>query len=64
MLFWKMIIVHVLPQTNIKNQWHQQKSGNCTPDGRSIMREKEILEFLQPGEEKTLNLKFEAFEGQ
>ncbi len=39
------------------------KPGNCTPDRRNIMREKEILEFLQPGEEKTFNLKFKAYEG-
>ena len=33
--------------------------GNCTPDGRSAVREKGILEFLNPGEEKIFNLKFE-----
>ncbi len=36
--------------------------GNCTPDGRNVMREKGMLEFLQPGEKKTFNLKFEAYE--
>jgi galactose mutarotase-like enzyme len=36
--------------------------GNCLPDGRDVMREKGMLEFLQPGEEKTFSLKFEAFE--
>ncbi len=37
--------------------------GNCLPDGRDVMREKGILEFLNPGEEKVFRLKFEAFEG-
>jgi len=36
--------------------------GNCYPDGRDVMREKGILEFLKPGEEKTFSIKFEAFE--
>lgn len=26
--------------------------GNCTPDGRDVMREKVILQFLEPGEER------------
>ena len=37
--------------------------GNCLPDGRDIMRKKGMLEFLNPGEEKTFSLKFEAYEG-
>lgn len=36
--------------------------GNCTPDGRATIREKGLLEFLQPGEEKVMKLRFEAFE--
>ncbi len=36
--------------------------GNCLPDGRNVMREKGMLEFLNPGEEKTFSLKFEACE--
>ena len=36
--------------------------GNCLPDGRRDMREKGVLEFLAPGEERVFNLKFEAFE--
>ena len=36
--------------------------GNCYPDGRDVMREKGILEFLKPGEEKKFSIKFEAFE--
>lgn len=35
--------------------------GNCTPDGRDVMREKGLLEFIKPGEERTFNLKFEAY---
>ncbi len=27
--------------------------GNCTPDGRNVMREKNLLCYLKPGEEKT-----------
>ncbi|MBO5059714.1 MAG: aldose 1-epimerase family protein [Clostridia bacterium] len=33
--------------------------GNCLPDGRDVMREKGILEFLKAGETKTHHLKFE-----
>ncbi len=36
--------------------------GNCLPDGRDVMREKGILEFLNPDEEKEFKLKF-VFEG-
>jgi len=36
--------------------------GNCLPDGRNVMREKGKLEFLAPGEEKVIHLKFETFE--
>lgn len=36
--------------------------GNCTPDGRAAIREKGLLEFLQPGEERVMKLRFEAFE--
>ncbi len=32
--------------------------ANCYPDGRDVMREKEILKFLAPGEEKTMKIKF------
>lgn len=33
--------------------------GNCTPDGRAVMREKGLLDFIKAGEEKIFNLKFE-----
>lgn len=36
--------------------------GNCLPDGRDVMREKGILEFIKPGEEKVYHLKFEFIE--
>lgn len=36
--------------------------GNCYPDGRDVMREKEMLEFLNPDEEKVYSLKFEFTE--
>lgn len=36
--------------------------GNCLPDGRDVMRERGILEFLNAGEEKEFKLKF-VFEG-
>ena len=32
--------------------------GNCEPDGRSAMRERGILEFLEPGEVKKQSIKF------
>lgn len=32
--------------------------GNCTPDGRDVMREKGILKFLKPGEKKTTSVTF------
>lgn len=37
--------------------------GNCLPDGRNVMREKGLLEFLKPNEEKIHHLKFEFKEG-
>lgn len=37
--------------------------GNCTPCGRDVMREKGVLEFINPGEEKVFNLTFEVYEG-
>ena len=36
--------------------------GNCYPDGRDVMREKGLLEFIKPGEERIFNIRFEAFE--
>lgn len=33
--------------------------GNCLPDGRDVMREKGILEFLEPNEVKTHHITFE-----
>ena len=33
--------------------------GNCYPDGRDIMREKGLLEFLEAGEERIHNITFE-----
>jgi galactose mutarotase-like enzyme len=33
--------------------------GNCTPDGRDVMREKGMLEFIKAGEEKSQTLRFE-----
>lgn len=32
--------------------------GNCLPDGRNVMREKGMLEFLAPGASKTHHLQF------
>lgn len=36
--------------------------GNCTPDGRDIMREKGALEILKPNDSKVHNIKFEFTE--
>ena len=33
--------------------------GNCYPDGRDVMREKGMLEFLKPDEEKVHHITFE-----
>lgn len=33
--------------------------GNCYPDGRNVMREKNMLEFLEPNTEKIHNIVFE-----
>ena len=33
--------------------------GNCTPDGRDVMRKKGKLKFLKPGEKKTTSVTFE-----
>ena len=38
--------------------------GNCLPDGRDVMREKGMLEFLEPGEEKVHSITFEFIEKQ
>lgn len=31
--------------------------GNCLPDGRDVMRERGMLKFLEPGEEKTYSVR-------
>ena len=36
--------------------------GNCYPDGRDVMREKGMLEFLKPDEEKVHHMTFEFIE--
>lgn len=36
--------------------------GNCTPDGRDVMRQKGLLAFLQPGEEKIHHVQFQCKE--
>jgi hypothetical protein len=36
--------------------------GNCYPDGRNVMREKGMLEFLKPDEEKVHHITFEFIE--
>ena len=36
--------------------------GNCLPDGRAAMREKGLLEFLEPGEERQFAIRFEFLE--
>ncbi len=36
--------------------------GNCYPDGRAVTREKGLLEFLNPDEEKVCNIKFTFLE--
>ena len=35
--------------------------GNCTPDGRDVLREKKLLKFLAPGAEasQTITVKIE-----
>lgn len=38
--------------------------GNCTPDGRDVMRKSGKIEVLEPGCEKTIHLKFEFFENK
>ena len=36
--------------------------GNCLPDGRDVMREKNLLEFLMPGEKRTNHIEFSFYE--
>ena len=36
--------------------------GNCTPDGRNVMREKGLLQFLKSGETSSKTLTFEFVE--
>ena len=35
--------------------------ANCYPDGRNIMREKNILKFINPNEEMIMNIKVSFF---
>ena len=37
--------------------------GNCLPDGRNVMREKRLLVFLKPNEEKIHHIEFNFTEG-
>ena len=32
--------------------------GNCTPDGRNVLREKNLLEFIEPNESKVTSIEF------
>lgn len=36
--------------------------GNCTPDGRDVLRNNGTLKFIEPGEEKTFSVKIKLFE--
>ena len=36
-----------------------KEPGNCNPDGRDVMRDKGLLEFIKPGESKIQTLEFE-----
>ena len=38
--------------------------GNCTPDGRDVMRKKGMLEFLKPDEEKVHHIIFTFVENK
>ena len=42
----------------LKNQ------GNCYPDGRDVMREKGLLQFLAPGEKKTYGVRLTMLENE
>ena len=36
--------------------------GNCLPDGRNVMRTKNMLDFIKPNEKKEFNIKIEILE--
>jgi hypothetical protein len=36
--------------------------GNCTPDGRDVLRKNSMLKFIEPGEVKTHNISVRIFE--
>lgn len=38
--------------------------GNCTPEGRNVMREKGLLTILKPNEKKKYQVKITLFEGE
>ena len=38
--------------------------GNCTPDGRDVMRKEGKLAFLKPGEEKSQTITIKITKGQ
>ena len=35
--------------------------GNCTPDGRNVMREKGLLDFIKPNEKKTFSFRVDFY---
>lgn len=53
---WKMM--------GIKEYVLGLEPGNCTPDGRDVLRKENRLFFLQPNESKTTNLKFSFIDSQ
>ena len=38
--------------------------GNCYPDGRDVMREKGLLQFLAPGEKTTYGVRLTMLENE
>ena len=53
---WKMM--------GVKDYVMGLEPGNCYPDGRDVMREKGLLQFLAPGEKKTYGVRLTMLENE
>ena len=53
---WKMM--------GVKDYVMGLEPGNCTPDGRDVMRENGTLKFLAPGETKTYSVRVTLVENE
>ena len=61
---------YVVDSISLEEQWGVKdyvmglEPGNCYPDGRDVMREKGLLQFLAPGEKKTYGVRLTMLENE